>query len=123
MGVTNMRRLRFKLACLIYGSLLTACGGSEEPHYEVIAREVFHPSCQPATVTIQQVREAVSNARLTPRSESCAVDGLLRPSICGIPTGYLHLIDVPVNQVHSAKTLGYVSVSSYPQMSRIDCPL
>lgn len=114
------RNLSIAIFC---GMTIVGCGGSTEENYEIYARAVLHPSCQPSVITIKQVRDELTGAGVFPQTEFCATDGLLHSGSCGSPIGYLHVIEISADKISNIKALGYVAAAEYPKLVRTDCPL
>lgn len=103
-------------------ALLTACGGGDLRASQTVAKLVSNIQCEAPRTTLLQLDAELSAAGVDVRARSCAWDGTVFPAVCGAPSTYLRVIDIPLDQVGVVRALGYRAPGEFNAFLPASCP-
>lgn len=111
-----------RVSILQLSIILAGCGGGGGVQPSVLlGKSVENTQCEPPKTTLRQLDLEALAAGLELRSTSCAWDGLSQIAACGAGSRYIRTIEIPEDQIDTARAIGYRSPAEFYMFIRSDC--
>ena len=105
---------------------LTACGGNGGEPSPVGKTSVYKSmgtlQCGVGGLSLAALQTQLSGANIQVASAACGVDGLSRPTTCGVDDGRIGIFEIPSDKVSAAATAGFSLLTTVPTAKTIPCP-
>jgi hypothetical protein len=103
---------------------LGACGGGSSsliPDTVAMYTPLGSLQCSGGGSSLASAQQKLTNAGVQVLGASCGLDGLTRPAVCGTADGRIAILDVPLEYLPAAVTLGFSRLSSLPNATKVAC--